>query len=214
MPRIIARWSSSCAWYNHKMNFLIVGLGNPGDDYENTRHNIGRRFVIDLQEHLNFSDWEFDKKTNSILSDGKIGKHKVTLMLPEGFMNNSGKSAAKIITSAKKAENLIVVYDDIDIPIGGMKVSYGRGDGGHNGVASVIKSVKTKNFGRVRIGICPTTPTGKTKKPRGEKSVLDFLMKNSTGKEDDVYKKVSKEFFKLIETYVEEGRAKAANLFN
>jgi len=196
------------------MTYFIVGLGNPGEGYEKNRHNIGRYFLTFFAEEQGFSPWRFNKDTNSLESEGKIGKHDVVLVLPEGFMNNTGRSVAKYITSKKKINNLIAAYDDIDLPIGKVKISQNRGDGGHNGVGSMIKSLGTKNFLRLRIGITPTNFIGRLKKPRGSKAVLDFLMKDTTKKEDEFYEKKFKEISKALVSIMEEGSQKAMNLFN
>ena len=91
-------------------------------------------------------------------------------------MNKSGLAVKPIITSKKKAEALIVIHDDLDLPIGKFKISFNKSSGGHRGVESIIKAIKTEAFTRVRIGISPATPSGKLKKPKGEKDVGDFIL--------------------------------------
>ena len=196
------------------MSYFIAGLGNPGEEYENTRHNIGRIVLESFRVKNNFSEWKEDKKNKSLISDGKMGKSKVVLVEPNNFMNNSGKSLLKFITSAKKAENLIVVYDDIDLPLGVLKISFNRGSGGHRGLESVIKSVKTKKFIRLRVGVSPVTPSGKIKKPKGEQKVLNFLMGDFKPKEKEVLKKILKNTTEALEMIVLDGKEKAAGRFN
>ncbi len=196
------------------MSYTIAGLGNPGEEYKNTRHNAGRIVLEHLRKSRDFSDWKEERKWKALISAGKIGKSKVVLLEPDNFMNNSGKSIAPIVTSTKKAEKLVVVYDDIDLPLGVIKISYNRGSGGHRGVESIIKSVKTKAFVRLRVGVAQTTPTGKIKKPRGEQKVLDFLMGEFKPKELDVLKKVSKNIADALETIILEGKEKAMNMYN
>lgn len=155
---------------------IVVGLGNPGEEYENTRHNIGRAAVCFLFKSADFAE---DKKNNSLKAEEKFGKEKILLLLPETFMNKSGNAVKGLIKSAKAARNLIVVHDDIDLPLGRLKFSFGRGSAGHKGVESIMRALKTKDFWRIRVGISFATPSGKLKKPRrgrGEKAVLDFLM--------------------------------------
>lgn len=114
---------------------LIVGLGNPGKEYENTRHNAGFLFIDELENY---------------------SKIKITSVKSQSFMNESGKSVASLIKLYKvKPENILVVHDDIDILWGNSKFSFGRSSAGHKGVESIIKSLKTKNFWRLRIGIQP-----------------------------------------------------------
>lgn len=178
--------------------YTIVGLGNPGEEYENTRHNTGRIVVESFCNSQKFDGFEQDKKINSLKTNGKIGESKVICLLPETFMNKSGSALKKIITSKKKAEKLIVVHDDIDLILGRFKISFGKGSAGHKGVESVMRVAKTKDFYRVRVGVSPSTPKGKIKKPRqsggqakGEK-VLDFLMGKFKPTEMTELKKVQK----------------------
>ncbi len=179
--------------------FYIIGLGNPGEEYKDSRHNAGRQAIEQFK--------------NSKMENGKIAKKVKIIESPE-FMNNSGKAVAKIIKSKKAAENLIVVYDDIDLGLGTIKISYDKGSGGHRGLESIIKAVKTREFTRIRIGISPTTPKGKIKKPEGEKKVLDFILGNFSTSQKESLKKVCKTVSEAITTIVEEGRERAMNVFN
>jgi PTH1 family peptidyl-tRNA hydrolase len=194
--------------------YIIVGLGNPGQEYVCTRHNTGRivlgKFVKD------FVDGEvgFSKKYKALVGEGKIKKEKFTILFPETFMNKSGASVAPLVTSKKKAEQLVVVYDDLDLPLGKIKISWNRGSGGHKGLESIIRAVKTKEFLRIRVGTSPATPSGKLKKPHGEKEVERFILGDFSKKEDEVLKKVSKEVAEAIETLVTEGRGTAMSVFN
>ena len=154
------------------------------------------------------------KKKGFLISKGKLGKHNVALIFPELFMNKSGVAIKPLITSKKKAERLVVVYDDIDLGFGDYKVSFGRSSGGHRGIESIIKSIKTKDFVRVRVGIAPTTPSGKIRKPKGEKKVLDFLMGNFGKKEINIIPKISKTINEILETIIEDGRVSAMNTYN
>lgn len=198
------------------MNHIIVGLGNPGKEYKNTRHNIGRIILENFADTnaKNFSEWGNDKKNKSLISEGKIEKNKIILIEPETFMNKSGLSLKSLITNKKKAENLIVIYDDLDLSFGDFRISFNRGSGGHKGLESIIKSIKTKEFVRVRVGICPTTPTGKLKKPKGDQKVLDFIMKDFNEKELNVLKKMSKKINEVLIEIIEKGRVSAMNKFN
>ena len=198
------------------MKFLIVGLGNPGDEYTTTRHNVGR-IILKKFANVNagiFSEWEESGKLKALYTKGKIGKHIVELLMPETYMNKSGVSVKKIVTSVKKAENLIVIYDDLDLGIGDFKISFNKGFGGHKGLESIIKSVKTKKFVRIRIGISPVTPTGKMRKPKGEQKVLDWVMKDFKKPELDKLKKISKKVNEAILDIIENGRVSAMNKFN
>ncbi|MEK7459868.1 MAG: aminoacyl-tRNA hydrolase [Patescibacteria group bacterium] len=172
---------------------LIVGLGNPGKEYENTRHNTGRILINLIEEKL-------DKN--------------IKFFMPDNFMNNSGVTVAKLIKSKKDLKDLIVIYDDIDLPIGRMKISFDRSSGGHNGLESIIKKLKSKEFLRIRIGICPVTPSGKMKKPKGEDKVIKFILGEFKKPELEILKKLSKKVAEVIEMIYKEGKDKAMSLYN
>ncbi len=174
---------------------LVVGLGNPGTEYENTRHNTGR-IVVDLVE----------KK----LED----KLKIKFLTPDNFMNNSGKAVAPLIKSKKDLKDLVVIYDDIDLPLGKMKISFNRSSGGHNGLNSVIKALKSEEFLRIRIGVSQATPKGVVKKPKGEKAVINFILGEFKKPELEILKKLSKKVAEAVETIFTEGKEKAMSLYN
>lgn len=194
--------------------YVIVGLGNPGEEYELTRHNVGRIVLNSFAKKNVFSEWVSDKKTKALLSKGQMGKEKITLLEPETFMNKSGLSVKPLVTSVKKAEKLIVIYDDLDLAMGDFKISYNKNSGGHKGIESIIKTIKTKGFIRVRVGISPTTLSGKLKKPKGEDKVLNLIMKDFKKPDLDKLKKVSKEINEALEMIIKEGRARAMNKYN
>ena len=178
---------------------LVVGLGNPGAEYEKTRHNTGRIIVGLVEKKISAkggpsSGWKF--------------------LTPDNFMNNSGKAVAPLIKTKKDLENLVVIYDDVDLPLGKIKISYNRSSGGHNGVGSIIKALKSEEFTRIRIGISPATPSGKIKKPHGEKDVLKFLLGEFKKPELEKIKKLSKEVAEILEVIFDESREKAMTLFN
>lgn len=177
---------------------LVVGLGNPGVEYEKTRHNAGRILVQILEEKM--SD---QNKTQ-----------KIKFLTPDTFMNKSGLDVAKLIKTKKDLENLVVIYDDIDLPLGKMKISFNRSSGGHNGVGSIIKSLKSEEFLRIRVGISPATPSGKIKKPSGEKAVLNFLLGEFKKPELELIKKQSKKIYEILEVIFTDGKDKAMSLFN
>lgn len=196
------------------MTMLIVGLGNPGKEYENTRHNAGRIILEKIAKANDFSDWKNDMKLKSLRTKGELGSEKVEFLLPNTFMNNSGNAVAPIIDNVKKLKNLIVVYDDLDLPLGSLKISYDRSSGGHNGLDSVIKRVKSREFVRIRIGVSPSTPTGKFRKPKGEEAVLKFLLGSFKEDELKIIKNMSKKVTEIITMVSAEGKDKAMTLFN
>lgn len=192
----------------------VVGLGNPGEEYAKTRHNVGRIVLESLAKKNDFSDWRDDKKSRALFAAGKIGTKKMQFVMPNNFMNNSGPCVKPLIKEKKDLANLVVVYDDLDLPIGRIKISFDRSAGGHNGLASIIKSVKSQEFLRIRVGISPHTPGGKTKKPVGEKAVIDFLMKDFKEAEIAELKKLTKTIGEALELFATEGKEKTMSLFN
>jgi len=177
------------------MNWIIAGLGNPGKEYDGTRHNIGRDFLMAIEKK------EGEK--------GKLFGKKVTVLLPDTYMNNSGAAFKKLVTSKKQAEQLVVLQDELDLPLGKVKLSFGSSSGGHNGINSIHKALKTKDFVRIRIGISPATPSGKLKKPTGEKEVVAFVLGKFKATEQDKLKKAKKLVRDALELLVTEGRDKA-----
>ncbi|MDP4007416.1 MAG: aminoacyl-tRNA hydrolase [bacterium] len=136
--------------------YLIVGLGNPGKEYTKTRHNVGFLTLDAFAKEHGFPEFTLSKKHSSLVSEGFLGSTKVLLAKPQTFMNNSGKAVKSLTKNYKlKTTNLLVVHDDIDISFGEVKVSKNRGSAGHKGVESIIQTLGTKNFTRIRIGIQP-----------------------------------------------------------
>lgn len=173
---------------------LVVGLGNPGKEYENTRHNTGRILVGMIEK--------------------KFEDSKIKFITPDTFMNNSGKAVSPLIKSKKDLAQLVVIYDDIDLPLGKIKISFNRSSGGHNGLNSVIKALKSQEFLRIRIGISPSTPSGKLKKPSGEKAILNFLLGEFKKPELETLKKLSKTIAEAVETIFSESKEKAMSIYN
>lgn len=206
--------------------FLIVGLGNPGEEYIGTKHNIGREIVEKLVKKYEL-DFEYDKKSNALVAQGKIEpasakgsgeakKAKVILALPETFMNKSGEAVKKLVSNVKhpssakaaadkQMPNVFVVHDDIDLPIGKMKISFNKSSAGHKGVENVIKNLKTEKFYRIRIGI------GQKKKT---KEAMDVVLKKFSAKEAEELKKVKKNAQEAIICAVTESPQKAMTLYN
>lgn len=141
-----------CLCYTIFMNYLIVGLGNPGKEYENTRHNAGVMVLEQIRREWDFLEWSRDTMSNSLLSKGLVGEYQVTFMFPQTFMNLSG-TAIRHYTDEEYPQKLVVIYDDLDIPLGNIKMSFDRSSGGHNGVQSIIDTLGGADFARIRIGI-------------------------------------------------------------
>lgn len=196
------------------MTYIIVGLGNPGEEYENTRHNTGRIILEKIKKNFDLDEWDIDKKSGSQTSKGEIDGEKVLLMMPETFMNKSGGALKNLITNKKKAESLIVIHDDLDIPLGKSKMTFNRGSGGHRGVESIIRAIKTEGFIRIKVGISPATPSGKIKKPSGEEAVTKLILGKFKPAELDTLKKISKKVNLAIETLISHSLSKSMTEFN
>jgi len=171
---------------------LIVGLGNPGKKFENTRHNIGFSVIDQFAKKNNFPAFKLDKKSNALISE----RGEVLLAKPQTFMNESGK-AARVLNSKYKASSIIVVHDDIDLPLGKIKIVKSRGSAGHKGVESIIKELGSEDFIRVRIGILPET--GKPENPE------KFVLKKFGAKEKEILESVINKAVSALETVIKDG---------
>jgi len=165
---------------------IIVGLGNPGKKYKNTRHNIGFQVVDEFAKENNFPEFRLSKKFNSLVSENILNNEKIILAKPQTFMNQSGKAAKAltsfykitppgrvVITRPGRVVDLVVAHDDIDLSLGKIKIIKNRGAAGHKGVESIIKELGTKDFIRFRVGIQPE----KGKPKNVEKFVLQKFKK-------------------------------------
>jgi len=177
--------------YNKKM-IIIVGLGNPGKKYKDTRHNVGFQVIDEFAKENNFPEFRLSKKFNALVSE----KENIILVKPQTFMNNSGKPV-KTLFSFYKPEELIIIHDDIDLPLGKIRISKNRGSAGHKGVESIIKEIGFENFTRFRIGISP-----KTEKPKNvEKYVLQKFNKEEEKTIEQVVQEVTTEIKKSLANY-------------
>jgi len=190
------------------MQWIIAGLGNPDAGYTGTRHNTGRDFLTALVKKEGVGEWKDDKKIKAQIIKGEMFGKKVTLLLPETYMNNSGLSFKTLVGSKKQAEQLVVLQDELDLPLGRVKLSFGASAGGHRGIDSVQKAIKTKDFVRIRIGISPATPSSKLKKPDAEKTV-DFVLGKFKPAEEEKVKKARKLVAEAIKDLLIDGREAA-----
>jgi len=188
---------------------LIIGLGNPGEKFQKTRHNIGFRAVDEFAKENKFPKFKFAKRFNALISDRVLNNKKIIIAEPQTFMNNSGQSVKTLITTRPgrvETENIFVIHDDIDLLLGKIRISVGKGSAGHKGVESIIKEIGTKNFIRFRIGIQPKF--GKPKNP--EKFVLQKFNKE----EEKIVKELVKKTVEAVEITFKKGLGVAMNEFN
>jgi len=199
---------------------IIIGLGNPGEKFEKTRHNLGFRALDFFAFKNNFSDFEFSKKYESLISQkiysnilqniritNNPEEQKIILVKPQTFMNNSGLAVKKLTKSYPLDANpLIIIHDDIDLPLGKLKISKNSGAGGHKGVDSIINNLGKNDFIRFKIGICPEK--GKPK------SVESFVIKKFTKEELETIGETIKKTSDALNLFIKEGLEKTMNQFN
>lgn len=134
---------------------LIVGLGNPGKEYDKTRHNVGYMFLDFLTEN---SEFKINKKFNAMEYITEVNSEKVIYVKPTTFMNSSGEAVIKYVNYYKlKSEDILIIQDDLDMDTGKYKLMFNHGDGGHNGIKSIIANLNTREFLRLKIGISKTS---------------------------------------------------------
>jgi peptidyl-tRNA hydrolase, PTH1 family len=162
---------------NGRLDFMwiIAGLGNPGEKFDASRHNLGRDVVKNFSTKNNFPQFVAKSSLSALISEGLVLGEKVLLVLPETFMNASGKSVKRALDLYPEA-SVLVVYDDVDIPLGSIKISFNKNSGGHKGVQSIIDTLGNKAFARLRLGICPITPLGIMNKQSIKETFDDFVI--------------------------------------
>jgi len=202
---------------------LIVGLGNPGEKYEKTRHNLGfmivDKFFKDF-EKVDKSIWEENKKFKSDIAKlewqprkGKL--EKIILVKPKTYMNSSGVAVSLISEYLNiPASNIWVIHDDIDLPLGSMRIRLGGSAGGHKGIESIIKSLGTEKFWRFRMGIGQSRMRLEDKKNKFIKKVDEFVLDKFSHEERGKVGELIKKGSKAIGMGLEEGFDKAMNKFN
>ena len=159
---------------------MIAGLGNPGDEYAQTRHNAGFKAIDELARQANVTYWKNQAgaevasiKVNDAEAEG--GKREVILVKPQSYMNTSGGPISKLCAQYKvSVEELLVIHDELDIPAGDVRIKVGGGHAGHNGLRSIIDKMGSRDFSRVRVGIG---------NPPGRMPVADFVLKQLRSRE-------------------------------
>ncbi len=175
------------------MAYIVIGLGNPGSEYAKTRHNAGRMVVETLAKLHDFPEFTLKKNAQALVSEGMIEGEKVQLVIPDVYMNHSGKSALPVVKSKAQAKKLLVIRDELDLPLGVIKMTtYGRGSGGHKGIESIMRALKTKDFIQMKVGISGATTKGKVRKPKGEDGVVKHVIGKFKPAEELLLKKTLK----------------------
>lgn len=182
----------------------VIALGNPGHEYEMTRHNIGWLIVSFAMRAWEIENGTYDKYSRSIVSRGKVGNETVEFIFPQTFMNESGHVIPFLL---KEMGRLIVVHDDVDIPFGTIRVSKNKGSGGHNGVASIIHALKTTEFTRLRMGIGITKNEGNRIRPRGD-ALSSFVLSSFQGEEKEKFPMIFEEATRVLKEVITGARNK------
>lgn len=180
---------------------LLIGLGNPGGQYENTRHNVGRETLMRWAKKNDLPNFELNKKLNALVAKDK----KCAIVLPETFMNRSGNAAGTAARFFKvKPKNIIVLHDDADLEFSRTKLSFNRHAAGHKGVESVKRALKSWEFWRLRIGI--------QKKKRVD--AMKLVLQKFSPAEEVVFKKTQKKIFAGLDIILAESPEQAMNFVN
>ena len=175
---------------------LIIGLGNPGSEYLNNRHNVGFMALDHLSAHYLYEDWR--TKLGGLFATASLGSEKTILVKPQTFMNLSGICVAKFKQFFKiNVADIFVIYDDIDLGFGEVKIKQGGGDAGHKGVRSISQYLQTKDFNRIRLGIG---------RPSTKEEVSHFVLSNFSKTERAkliiLFQNLSEDFEKIIKTKI------------
>ena len=187
--------------------FVICGLGNPGKKYENTRHNLGFITMDRLAEKMGISIKK--SKFKSLIGEGTIGGEKIVLVKPQTFMNNSGEALREVMSFYKiPYDNLLVVYDDIDIPLGTVRIRKGGSAGTHNGMKSVIYHLEEDDFPRIRLGL------GHASSSERKGDLVDFVIGGFTKEEVKPLEEACDTAVDAIICYIKDGIDIAMTRYN
>lgn len=187
------------------MTWLIVGLGNPGPTYAATRHNVGYFVTDELSTRVGGS-FALHKPTRTEAVSGRLAGASVVLGRSRGYMNESGGPVSALMKYfSVEPENLIVVHDELDIPVGALRIKRGGGDNGHNGLKSIRQSLGTGEFYRVRVGIG---------RPQGRQTVHDFVLKPFTRDERTEIDIVAQDAADAVESLIAHGLEQTQGSFN
>lgn len=186
---------------------LIVGLGNPGKNYEHTRHNAGFLAADFLANFLGFEPFRKSSKHDAEMTEGSIGGEKALLLKPQTFMNLSGRSVQSAMQFYKiSTEDLVVIYDEAELPFGTLRVRPQGSAGGHNGMKSIIQELGTDDFTRVRLGI------GALEEFKG--SLESYVLGKLSDDEMELMQAQFEKLPKLLETLLSEGVEATMQVYN
>lgn len=195
--------------------YYVVGLGNPGEEYKETRHNVGFLMLDYFVESEKFPTPLLDKKVSGLVSLRKIDDEEVMVHYPDTYMNNSGRAVAKLVIK-KELKNLIVVHDDVALPLGTIRVSFGRGSGGQNGIKSIIATMGSSDFVRIRVGVAPKVTEANSERPAGVPGakLAGYVLGKFTKTEQAVLPEIAKRVGECLLVIFKKGHVEAMNRFN
>jgi len=186
---------------------IVIGLGNPGSKYEFTRHNIGFRIIDSLARDMGI---EFNKVKSyySLISRGMINNHKVMLVKPQTFMNLSGRAVNRVVSYYKiPLQDLLIVYDDLNLELGQVRIRKKGSSGGHKGIESIMQYLNSEDIPRLRIGV-------------GNPSLnynfdcVSYVLSNFNNDEEDKIAEVIQLSTEAVKTIIEDGFEKAMRKYN
>lgn len=192
---------------------LIVGLGNPGRVYANNRHNVG---FICLNHLAKKQGIRFDKKqAQARIGIGEVAGKKVILAKPQTYVNLSGQSVSRLIRKFNLSpDNLLVIHDDLDLPLGKIRIRQGGSSGGHKGVDSIIACLESQDFTRIRVGIGRPIIVGGSGKPSEEDDIVAYVLSDFTPEEKQGIAQVMPRVSEAIFCLLTEGLMAAMNKYN
>lgn len=192
---------------------LIVGLGNPGRLYANNRHNVGFQCLNWFARSQGISLAQ--RRARARLGVGEIAGAKVILAKPRTFMNLSGQAVAALVAKfGVSPADLLVIYDDLDLPLGKIRIRQRGGSGGHNGMKSIIAHLGSRDFPRIRVGIAPLQEDEATAIPKEATKTPEYVLSDFTPQEKPVIKEVCAKVADAISCLLTEGIAAAMNKYN
>lgn len=184
---------------------VIVGLGNPGKEYEKTPHNVGFMMVDEIAKSNNIN-FLLEKKHEALIGTGMINGEKCHLIKPLTYMNLSGKSVRSFVEYYKiPLEDIIVIYDDMDLPLGKLRIRKNGSSGGHKGMKSIIENLGTQEIARIRVGI---------DKPKENMEVVDFVLHQLSKKEMEILNETIIKAPSMIDVTIKDGINSMMNIYN
>ncbi len=189
---------------NENGPFLVVGLGNPGREYRDTRHNIGFMVIDQLCKSLGVSMTRVQSR--ALIATGTLEGQKIVLAKPQTFMNLSGQAVGGLVRFYKSpADRLLVAHDDLDLPLGTLRLRPGGGSAGQKGMGSIIQQLGTQEFARLRLGIG---------RPPGQMDPAAYVLQRFTGAEQEILSQVLDRAVAAVRTIIREGLNAAMNQYN